>query len=58
MLPSVSAYRRELWLSAPNVLEASIDRVRLLLLQVGKAFRISGERAVRSCGLVMLARIV
>src|SRR5919199_4850508 len=54
MLLSVSFCRHELWLSAPNVLAASIDRVRLL--PIARECRIYCDRAVRSCGLAMQAR--
>jgi hypothetical protein len=48
MLLSVSVCKHELWLSAPKVLAASIDRVRLL--PIGRVCWIYGDRIVRRFG--------
>jgi len=48
MLLSVSVCKHELWLSAPKVLAASIDRVRLL--PIGRECWIYGDRIVRRFG--------
>jgi len=48
MLLSVSVCKHELWLSAPKVLAASIDRVRLL--RIGRECRIYCDRIVRRFG--------
>ena len=48
MLLSVSVCKHELWLSAPNVLAASIDRVRLL--PIGRECWIYGDRIVGRFG--------